>query len=48
MATFLRPLHDAGEYNAVVSAAGEQYLRDELEYFGLTDCFDVCLPRLSS
>lgn len=42
-ATFLRTLHDAGEYCAVISAAGEQYLRDELAYFGLTDCFDEVL-----
>lgn len=29
-ARFLRALHDAGEYCAVVSAAGEEYLREEL------------------
>ncbi|HEY9356147.1 MAG TPA: HAD family hydrolase [Arthrobacter sp.] len=36
---YLRELRDAGEYCAVISAAGEDYLHGELAYFGLTDCF---------
>jgi phosphoglycolate phosphatase len=46
-ARFLRALRDAGEYCAVISAAGEQYLREELEYFGLADCFDEVLAGAS-
>jgi phosphoglycolate phosphatase len=46
-ARYLRALHDAGEYCAVISAAGEQYLREELAYFGLTDCFDEVLTGAS-
>ncbi len=46
-AAFLRALHDAGEYCAVISAAGEQYLREEVAYFGLTDCFDEVLSGAS-
>lgn len=46
-ARFLRALHDAGEYCAVISAAGEQYLREELAYFGLADCFDEVLTGAS-
>ena len=46
-AEFLRALHDAGEYCAVISAAGEQYLREEVAYFGLTECFDEVLSGAS-
>jgi phosphoglycolate phosphatase len=46
-ARFLRALHDAGEYCAVISAAGEQYLREELAHFGLADCFDEVLTGAS-
>jgi phosphoglycolate phosphatase len=46
-ARFLRVLHDAGEYCAVISAAGERYLREELAYFGLADCFDEVLTGAS-
>lgn len=44
---FLRSLRDAGEYCAVVSAAGEEYLRDELDLFGISDCFDEVLAGAS-
>ncbi len=46
-ARFLRALHDAGEYCAVISAAGEKYLLEELAYFGLKDCFDEVLAGAS-
>lgn len=42
-AEFLTGLHSAGEFCAVISAAGEDYLLAELRSFGVDDCFDVVL-----
>lgn len=37
---FLQVLDEEGEFCAVISAAGEQYLHGELTHFGITDYFD--------
>lgn len=42
-AEFLAGLHADGEFCAVISAAGEDYLLAELRSFGVDDCFDVVL-----